>query len=74
MSAFYYDSHAFVDDFATGLPDSLAMYGTHIPSLIGRRTGSCLHEVSEGISGKKGGFCVESVKDGFNEQYVYSSQ
>ena len=53
MSAFYYDSHAFVDDFATGLPDSLAMYGTHIPSLIGRRTGSCLHEVSEGISGKK---------------------
>ena len=53
MSAFYYDSHAFVDDFATGLPDSLAMYGTQIPSLIGRRTGSCLHEVSEGISGKK---------------------
>ena len=53
MSAFYYDSHAFVDDFATGLPDSLAIYGTHIPSLIGRRTGSCLHEVSEGISGKK---------------------
>ena len=53
MSAFYYDSHAFVDDFTTGLPDSLAMYGTHIPSLIGRRTGSCLHEVSEGISGKK---------------------
>ena len=53
MSAFYYDSHAFADDFATGLPDSLSMFGTNIRSLIGRRTGACMHGMSEGIGGDR---------------------
>ena len=49
MTASYYDGYEFVDDLPTGLPDSSALYGVRLPSLTGRKVGTCRHVLAENV-------------------------